>query len=276
MADSLAGLEDEIEAFVPNAIGRSSTRRRISRWAWPSRRRNHGALPVVLGRGVRALTPQKRDEVANEIGDVLIYLLRLSRTLDIDSSPQRGQARAQPPEVSGRQGQRTRDEVRRLRLTRSRRSGRGGATAENPQRGVRRAESVVDVDDGKPGRAARERRVQRRAAALGNAVAHRRRHGDHRARNEPGQHAEERAFHAGDGDDDAMPADLVETLHEPPQPGHAHVGEQRRRFARRTRACARLRPRPRHPTCRRRRSRPGATLRAAGSAPRIAVRVASS
>ena len=36
------------------------------------------------GEESRELTPEKRAEVANEIGDVLIYLLRLSRTLDID------------------------------------------------------------------------------------------------------------------------------------------------------------------------------------------------
>ena len=95
---------------------------------------------------------------------------------------------------------------------------------------MRGAEAVVDVDDRKPDAQLASAALQRRAAALGDAVAHRRRHGDHRARNEAGQHAEERAFHAGDGDDHAMPADLVQALHEPPQSGHADVGEQRRRL----------------------------------------------
>ena len=36
------------------------------------------------GRGVVLAAAEKRAEVANEIGDVLIYLLRLGRVLDID------------------------------------------------------------------------------------------------------------------------------------------------------------------------------------------------
>ena len=122
MADSLAGLQDAIEAFVAERD-----------WAQFHTPKNL-AMGVAIeaaeimehflwcsGEESRALTPQKRAEVANEIGDVLIYLLRLSRTLDIDAvAAARGQARAQPREVSGREGQGTRDEVRRPRLTDSR------------------------------------------------------------------------------------------------------------------------------------------------------------
>ena len=69
----------------PSAIGRSSTRRRTSRWAWPSKRRKSWSTSSGARARSRArFRREKRTEVANEIGDVLIYLLRLSRTLDID------------------------------------------------------------------------------------------------------------------------------------------------------------------------------------------------
>jgi dCTP diphosphatase len=85
MADSLAGLQDAIEAFVAErdwaqfhtpknlAMGVAIEAAEImEHFLWSS------------GEESRSLTPQKRTEVANEIGDVLIYLLRLARTLDID------------------------------------------------------------------------------------------------------------------------------------------------------------------------------------------------
>jgi NTP pyrophosphatase (non-canonical NTP hydrolase) len=86
MADSLAGLQDDIEAFVAERD-----------WAQFHTPKNL-AMGVAIeaaeimehflwcsGEESRALAPDKRTEVANEIGDVLIYLLRLSRTLDIDA-----------------------------------------------------------------------------------------------------------------------------------------------------------------------------------------------
>ena len=86
MADSLAGLQDAIETFVAERD-----------WAQFHTPKNL-AMGVAIeaaeimehflwcsGEESRALAPEKRAEVANEIGDVLIYLLRLSRTLDIDA-----------------------------------------------------------------------------------------------------------------------------------------------------------------------------------------------
>ena len=86
MTDSLAGLQDAIEAFVAERD-----------WAQFHTPKNL-AMAVAIeaaeimehfmwcsGEESRALTREKRGEVANEIGDVLIYLLRLSRTLDIDA-----------------------------------------------------------------------------------------------------------------------------------------------------------------------------------------------
>jgi NTP pyrophosphatase (non-canonical NTP hydrolase) len=85
MPDSLAGLQEAIEAFVAErdwaqfhtpknlAMGVAIEAAEImEHFLWTSGEESHN------------LTPQKRTEVANEIGDVLIYLLRLSRTLDID------------------------------------------------------------------------------------------------------------------------------------------------------------------------------------------------
>ena len=85
MADSLAALEAGIDAFVlerdwaqfhtPKNLAMSvaiEAAEIMEHFLWCS------------GEESRELTPAKRAEVANEIGDVLIYLLRLSRTLDID------------------------------------------------------------------------------------------------------------------------------------------------------------------------------------------------
>ena len=90
MADSLAGLQDAIEAFVAErdwaqfhtpknlAMGVAIEAAEImEHFLWSS------------GEESRSLTPQKRTEVANEIGDVLIYLLRLARTLDAGQRKQR-------------------------------------------------------------------------------------------------------------------------------------------------------------------------------------------
>ena len=85
MADSIKALEAEIDAFVlerdwaqfhtPKNLAMSVTIEAaeiLEHFQW------------LTGEESRKLEPAKRDEVANEIGDVLIYLLRLSRTLDID------------------------------------------------------------------------------------------------------------------------------------------------------------------------------------------------
>jgi len=103
--------------------------------------------------------------------------------------------------------------------------------SENAQRNVRRAKAVVDVDDREAGCAACECGVQRSLPSRRDAVTHRRRYGDHHARDKPCKHAEKRAFHPGNSDDHAMLAYRVEMLNEPPQSGHAHVDEARRGFA---------------------------------------------
>ena len=88
MADRLTALEAEIDAFVQERD-----------WAQFHTPKNL-AMSVAIeaaeimehfqwstGEESRELTPAKRDEVANEIGDVLVYLLRLARALGIDPVP---------------------------------------------------------------------------------------------------------------------------------------------------------------------------------------------
>jgi NTP pyrophosphatase (non-canonical NTP hydrolase) len=85
MADSLAALDAEIDAFVlerdwaqfhtPKNLAMSvaiEAAEIMEHFQWCS-----GEESVTV-------TGEKRDEVASEIADVLIYLMRLSRTLDID------------------------------------------------------------------------------------------------------------------------------------------------------------------------------------------------
>ena len=85
MADSLAALDAEIETFVherdwaqfhtPKNLAMSvaiEAAEILEHFQW------------LTGEESHALPRDKRDQVANEIGDVLIYLMRLSRTLDID------------------------------------------------------------------------------------------------------------------------------------------------------------------------------------------------
>ena len=85
MADSLAALEAEIDAFVherdwaqfhtPKNLAMSvaiEAAEILEHFQW------------LTGEESLELSGEKRDEVANEIADVLIYLMRLSRTLDID------------------------------------------------------------------------------------------------------------------------------------------------------------------------------------------------
>jgi len=85
MADSLAELQSAIDAFVAERD-----------WAQFHAPKNL-AMGVAIeaaeimehflwcsGKESSALDEAKRTEVANEIGDVLIYLLELGRSLDID------------------------------------------------------------------------------------------------------------------------------------------------------------------------------------------------
>ena len=85
MTDRLAELSDAVEAFVAERD-----------WAQFHTPKNL-AMSVAIeaaeimehfqwctGEESRALAPAKRAQVADEIGDVLIYLVRLGRALDID------------------------------------------------------------------------------------------------------------------------------------------------------------------------------------------------
>jgi dCTP diphosphatase len=85
MADSLAELQDALDAFVEER-----------NWAQFHTPKNL-AMGVAIeaaeimehfqwcsGEASYSLPKEKRAEVANEIGDVLIYLLGLGQTLDID------------------------------------------------------------------------------------------------------------------------------------------------------------------------------------------------
>ena len=85
MADRFAELQDAVEAFVAERD-----------WAQFHTPKNL-AMSVAIeaaeimehfqwctAEGSRALAADKRAMVANEIGDVLIYLVRLARVLDID------------------------------------------------------------------------------------------------------------------------------------------------------------------------------------------------
>jgi NTP pyrophosphatase (non-canonical NTP hydrolase) len=85
MADSLAALEAEIDAFVQE--------RDWAQFHTPKNLAMSVAIEAaeilehfqwLTGEESLGLAREKRDEVAKEIGDVLIYLMRLSSTLDID------------------------------------------------------------------------------------------------------------------------------------------------------------------------------------------------
>ena len=85
MTDSLAALDAEIDAFV--------LERDWAQFHTPKNLAMSVAIEAAeimehfqwcTGEDSHALARAQRDEVANEIGDVLIYLMRLSRTLEID------------------------------------------------------------------------------------------------------------------------------------------------------------------------------------------------
>ena len=121
-----------------------------------------------------------------------------------------------------------------------------GMDAEDPQRRVRGAEAVVDVDNDEPRRAARERRPERRPAAGADAVADRGRHGERPDRaTSPASTLNSAPSIPATAITTRCAADLVDPLHQPPQ----SRPRRRRRPASpprpRRRACARPRARPR-------------------------------
>ena len=122
MADSLAELQGAIEAFVAErdwaqfhapknlAMGVAIEAAEImEHFLWCTGEESH-ALGAGEARGGRQRDRRRAD-----------LPLELGRALDIDVIAARGQARHQPREISGREGQGPRDEVRRSRLTRRRR-----------------------------------------------------------------------------------------------------------------------------------------------------------
>ena len=115
-------------------------------------------------------------------------------------------------------------------------------------------------------------RVQCRAAALGDAVADRRRHRDHRAGHQAGSTLKSAPSIARDGDHDAMPrmsSRRSMSRHSPATPTSAAASPPRRRTP-----ASRLRARRAGPRCPRNDRDPAGAARA-GSPPRIAVRVAA-
>ncbi len=119
MADSLAELQSAIDAFIAERD-----------WA-----QFHAPKNLAMGVAIEAaeimehflwctgeesfaLDERKRAEVANEIGDVLIYLLELGRSLDIDivaAASAKLEINREKYPVDKAQG--AGDEVRRPRLT---------------------------------------------------------------------------------------------------------------------------------------------------------------
>ena len=72
--------------------------------------------------------------------------------------------------------------------------------ARDPGRDRPGAEPVVDPDDGQRRGARGQHRVQRRPAAVRDPVADRRRHADHRRRDQPPDNARQSAVHPRDDD----------------------------------------------------------------------------
>ena len=90
-------------------------------------------------------------------------------------------------------------------------------------RGVTGAETVVNVHHGHAAGATVQHGEQRGDAAKARAVADARRHGDDRFGDESGDDARQRAFHAGDGDDDVRLLKRFHPREHPVQAGHADV-----------------------------------------------------
>ena len=85
MADRLAELQDAVEAFVAERDwAQFHTPKNLAMGVAIEAAEIMEHFQWSTGEESRALAAEKRAMVANEIGDVLIYLLRLARVLDID------------------------------------------------------------------------------------------------------------------------------------------------------------------------------------------------
>jgi dCTP diphosphatase len=85
MADRLAELQDAVEAFVAERDwAQFHTPKNLAMGVAIEAAEVMEHFQWSTGEESRALDAEKRAQVANEIGDVLIYLLRLARVLDID------------------------------------------------------------------------------------------------------------------------------------------------------------------------------------------------
>src|SRR5204863_3465815 len=87
------------------------------------------------------------------------------------------------------------------------------------------AETIVDVDDGDAAGAGVEHGQQRGDAAEACAVADARGHGDDRLVHEAADEARQRAFHAGDDDEDVGFEQFVIHGQQPMDTGHTDVVE---------------------------------------------------
>jgi NTP pyrophosphatase (non-canonical NTP hydrolase) len=85
MADRLAELQDAVEAFVAERDwAQFHTPKNLAMGVAIEAAEIMEHFQWCTGEESRALAVDKRAKVADEIGDVLIYLLRLARVLDID------------------------------------------------------------------------------------------------------------------------------------------------------------------------------------------------
>jgi dCTP diphosphatase len=85
MTDSVAELQAAIDAFVAERDwAQFHTPKNLAMGVAIEAAELMEHFLWATGAQSYALAPDKRNEVANEIGDVLIYLLGLSRMLDID------------------------------------------------------------------------------------------------------------------------------------------------------------------------------------------------
>jgi len=85
MPDSLNELRDAVDAFVAERDwAQFHTPKNLAMGVAIEAAEVMEHFQWCTGEESRALTPQKRGQVADEIGDVLIYLVRLGRALDLD------------------------------------------------------------------------------------------------------------------------------------------------------------------------------------------------
>ena len=85
MTDRLAELQDAVETFVAERDwAQFHTPKNLAMGVAIEAAEIMEHFQWCTGEESRSLAPQKRRQVADEMGDVLIYLLRLGRALDID------------------------------------------------------------------------------------------------------------------------------------------------------------------------------------------------